>query len=354
MNVEVEIKASETGKRWTQRLSMQAPILIGRASECHLPLEDELVSRKHAVVYAQHDVLRIEDTSLNGTLAGGMVLRKNAAEIPWGAPIGIGMYELTFRRSSRADDETTEPALEPMSSVDSDLPDTLERLPLAVEAESLDSERLVGLGMLSRYALDTLRALIAAKQNLLIAGAAGSGKTTLLRALSQLVPGSERVRVIERAPEVKLRHPRAYYVEAPFCDAGQLFRASLRLGLDRLVIGEIRGAEALDVVEALVGGRGGCLTTICATSPHDALNRLETMAVGQSVALRLKIASSVNFILQTARVSDGSCKVTHLTEVLGYDVATDCYRLQDVFVRKYADSNWPGRPQSELVPTVLP
>src|SRR5262245_61935697 len=112
MNVEVEILASDTGKRWTHRLSMLTPILIGRARDCHLPLEHELVSRKHAVVCANHDLLRVEDTSRNGTLAGGTVLRKDSAEIPWGAPIGIGMYELTFRRSARADAAAPEPAQE--------------------------------------------------------------------------------------------------------------------------------------------------------------------------------------------------------------------------------------------------
>ncbi|HVJ14176.1 MAG TPA: FHA domain-containing protein [Polyangiaceae bacterium] len=102
MNVEVEILASDTGKRSTQVLAVQASIVIGRARDCHLALEHEQVSRKHAVVRLGEDLLRVEDTSRNGTLAGGLVLHNTVTEIPWGAPIGIGSYQLTFRRTPRS------------------------------------------------------------------------------------------------------------------------------------------------------------------------------------------------------------------------------------------------------------
>ncbi len=317
MNVEIEIRASNTGMRSTYLLPMETPIVIGRSLDCHLPLEHAQVSRQHAVVRANDVLLRVEDTSRNGTLAGGTVLRRTTAEIPWGAPIGIGTYELTFRRST---------------------------MPV-----SFDSERLVELGSLSRFALDTLRALLAAKQNLIIAGGAESGKTTLLGALTQHLSGGERVGKIEQPQEVRARHPSASRLEARSAAARELFRASLRLCPDRWVIGEIQGAEALDIVKALLSGRASCLATLCATSVTEALTRLESMALAidpelSLIGLRMQIAFSVNFIVQTVRTSAGSPEVNQVTQVLGYDVATGRYRLQDVFVRT----------DGELVPSEMP
>ncbi len=119
-----------------------------------------------------------------------------------------------------------------------------------------------------------------------------------------------------------------------------LFRATLRLRPDRIVVGEIRGGEALDLVQAMTSGHGGCLTTLHATYPRDTLTRLETMSMMSDVqmpliAMRLQIASAVQFIVQTARLQDGSRKITHISEVQGYDIEASAYIIQDVFVRRY-------------------
>jgi pilus assembly protein CpaF len=129
---------------------------------------------------------------------------------------------------------------------------------------------------------------------------------------------------------------------------------------DRIIIGEIRGGEALDIIQAMVSGHGGCIGTLHATYPRDTLTRLETMAMMSDVEmplvpLRLQIASGINVIVQISRLQDGTRKLTHITEVLGYDVSTNKYLVQDLFVRRYAGTNAAGDIQSELVPTgVLP
>src|SRR6185369_11309558 len=127
-----------------------------------------------------------------------------------------------------------------------------------------------------------------------------------------------------------------------------LFRASLRMRPDRIVIGEIRGGEALDLIQAMVSGHGGCLGTLHATYPRDTLTRLETMALMGDVelplqALRLQIASGVNVIVQVSRLTDGTRKVTHITEVVGFDLKTGRYEIRDLFVRDYRGQDASGR-----------
>lgn len=218
-------------------------------------------------------------------------------------------------------------------------------------------------------ACETLRALVIAKFNVLVAGGTGSGKTSFLNMLTNFVPEDERIAVIEDSKEVQVQRPHVFSLEARAADADgegsvsirELFRATLRMRPDRIIIGEIRGGEALDIVQAMVSGHGGCMGTLHATYPRDTLTRLETMALMSDVevpllALRLQIASGVNFIAQVARLRDGSRKLTHLTEVLGFDPISGKYVLQDIFVRNYADANGSEhlgdeRVVSDLVPT---
>jgi len=139
-----------------------------------------------------------------------------------------------------------------------------------------------------------------------------------------------------------------------------LFRGTLRMRPDRVIVGEIRGGEALDIVQAMTSGHGGCMGTLHASHPKDTLTRLETMAMMSDVeiplvALRLQIASGANVIVQVARLQDGSRKITHITEVLGFDLSTNKYLLQDVFVRRFGELDAQGNVQSELVPSgILP
>jgi pilus assembly protein CpaF len=230
--------------------------------------------------------------------------------------------------------------------------------------DSFSLARLLDLGTFSQEALDTLDALVVSKLNVMIAGGTGSGKTSLLNAFTQLIPRGERIAVIEDSKEVQVQHPHVVQLEARPADAHgrgavsirDLFRASLRMRPDRIVIGEIRGGEALDIIQAMVSGHGGCLGTLHATYPRDTLTRLETMAMMGDVelplqALRLQIASGVNVIVQVSRLTDGSRKITHITEVVGFDVNGGRYELRDVFVRDYQGQDAKGRVVSQLIAT---
>ena len=230
--------------------------------------------------------------------------------------------------------------------------------------ETLTLERLVGLGSLDPVLANALAAFVEAKVNLLIAGGTGSGKTSMLNALSGLIPDGERVVVIEDSREIQFQKPHVVQLEARPPDSKgrgavtirELFRATLRMRPDRVVVGEIRGGEALDIVQAMTSGHGGCMGTLHASYPRDTLTRLETMAMMSDVelplsALRSQIGSGIQLVLQVSRLKDGSRKVTHLTEVVGFDPATQRYELRDLFVREYSGVDEAGRIVSELVPT---
>ncbi len=225
-------------------------------------------------------------------------------------------------------------------------------------------DKLVETGALTRDAAAMLEAFVGSKLNVIVAGGTGSGKTSLLNALSTYVPSGERIIVIEDSKEVQLQQEHVVYLEARPANAkGQgevkmrdLFRSSLRMRPDRIVIGEIRGGEALEIIQAMVSGHGGCMGTLHATYPRDTLTRLETMALMSDVelplaALRLQIASGINLIVQVGRYSDGSRKVTHITEVQGYDMQTMKYQLQDIFIREFRDRDEAFGLRTELVPT---
>jgi pilus assembly protein CpaF len=234
--------------------------------------------------------------------------------------------------------------------------------------ETLTVDRLVQFDAMTSDAAMALRALVVSKLNIVVAGGTGSGKTSMLNALSSYVPTGERVVVIEDSRELSLQREHVVQLEArPPDPKGRgavsirdLFKATLRLRPDRIVVGEIRSGEALDLIQAMTSGHGGCLTTVHATYPRDTLTRLETMAMMSDVdmplvALRLQLASGVNMLVQVSRLQDGSRKITHITEVLGFDLASSNYVTQDLFVRVYHGIGARGEVMSQLVPTgVMP
>jgi pilus assembly protein CpaF len=230
--------------------------------------------------------------------------------------------------------------------------------------ETLTVQRLVGFGALTEDAATALHAFVASKMNVLVAGGTGSGKTSMLNALSSYIPDGERVVVIEDSRELQLQRAHVVQLEARPADSKgrygvtirDLFRATLRMRPDRIVVGEIRGGEALDLIQAMTSGHGGCMSTLHATYPRDTLTRLETMAMMSDlgmplVALRIQLASAVNIICQVSRLQDGSRKVTHITEVLDFDMVTSTYRMQDIFVRQTTGVGAQGEVLSEFVPT---
>lgn len=229
--------------------------------------------------------------------------------------------------------------------------------------EKLTVEKLIEFGSLTRDAAECLAVLMYAKQNFIVAGGTGSGKTSLLNALSSFIPGDERVIVIEDARELQLQREHVVQLEARPPDSrgrGQvtirdLFKATLRMRPDRIVVGEIRGGEAIELIQAMTSGHGGCLSTVHATYPHDTLNRLETMALMSNVelplfALRAQIASAIDVIVQTSRLRDGSRCVTHITEVVSVHPERG-YELRDLFVRSIQGQTADGRVISSLEPT---
>jgi pilus assembly protein CpaF len=234
--------------------------------------------------------------------------------------------------------------------------------------ETLTVQRLIGFGAMNEDVALTLQALVVSKLNVLVAGGTGSGKTSMLNALSSFIPDGERVVIIEDSRELQLQRTHVCQLEArPPDPRGRgevtirdLFRATLRLRPDRIVVGEIRGGEALDLIQAMTSGHGGCMSTLHATYPRDTATRLETMAMMSDIemplsALRIQLASAVNIICQVSRLQDGSRKITHITEVLGYDLQSGQYQMQDIFVRRYDGFDENGMIVSDIVPSgVLP
>jgi pilus assembly protein CpaF len=179
----------------------------------------------------------------------------------------------------------------------------------------------------------------------IIGGGSGSGKTSLLNALASSAHTNERVVVIEDSQELQLGLPHVVRLEAQPPDLRgrggvsirELLRATLRMRADRIVIGEIRGGESLDLIQAMTSGHRGCLSTVHATLPVDTLSRLETMALMSDVAvpihlLRAQIASAIDTLIQVSRRSDGSRCVTYVSEVQGYDLENG-YRVKHLFER---------------------
>lgn len=211
--------------------------------------------------------------------------------------------------------------------------------PLAVDGASLSirrftavrpgPDRLVELGTLTEALRDQLAAAIAARRSVLISGGTGSGKTTLLNALSAFIDPAERVITIEDAAELQLEQPHVVRLESrPANVEGRgrvtirdLLRNALRMRPDRIVIGEVRGAEALDLLTALNTGHEGALSTVHANSPEDALRRVETLALMAGVglphdAIREQLGRGIDLVVHLARLSDGSRRVVEVSEVV--------------------------------------
>ena len=202
---------------------------------------------------------------------------------------------------------------------------------------------LISFGTLSPRAAQFFGACVKGKLNVLIAGGTGTGKTTTLNAVSAFIPGDERIVTIEDAAELQLQQEHVITLESrPSNIEGsgevtirQLVRNALRMRPDRIIVGEVRGPETLDMLQAMNTGHEGSLTTIHANSPRDALNRLETLVLTAGVelphrAIREQIASAFDLLVQIQRLVDGSRRVTHIAEVVGME--SDVVTLQDLFL----------------------
>jgi len=207
-----------------------------------------------------------------------------------------------------------------------------------------DADHLVELGTWTPTAMEYMRLAVLAERNILVAGGTSSGKTCLLNVLSAFLPNHQRIVVIEDSAELQLQQEHLIALESRSADRWgrgevgirQLFRSALRLRPDRVIIGEVRGGEALDVIQAMTSGHAGSMTTLHATSPMDALNRLETLAMMNELemplhALRAQIGSAIDVVVQMTRFPDGRRAVTGIAEVLPLSDAGH-YQLRDIFV----------------------
>jgi pilus assembly protein CpaF len=209
-------------------------------------------------------------------------------------------------------------------------------------ADPLKMAMLIENKALTKDIADMLQMVVHARLNVLISGGTGAGKTTLLNALSAFIPENERIVTIEDSAELQLQQPHTVRLETrPPNIEGRgevtqrdLVRNALRMRPDRIVIGEVRGGEAIDMLQAMNTGHDGSLTTIHANTPRDALSRLETMIqmTGMRLsdrAMRQQVASAINIVLQVARMSDGSRRVTSISEITGMEGET--ITMQEIF-----------------------
>ena len=243
--------------------------------------------------------------------------------------------------------------------------------PIAIDGASLTIRKfskdpftaadLITMGTLSRASVDVLRACVKGKLNILISGGTGSGKTTTLNVMSSFIPDDERIITIEDAAELQLSQPHVVRMEArPANVEGvglvtirDLVRNSLRMRPDRIIVGEVRDAAALDMLQAMNTGHEGSLSTVHANSPRDALSRIETMVLMASMDLpvtviREQVSHAMDLIVHQARLRDGTRHITQIAEIVGMDGPT--ILMQDLFTFEY--SRHPGNgPLGRLVAT---
>jgi pilus assembly protein CpaF len=208
---------------------------------------------------------------------------------------------------------------------------------------NVNVESMLQNGTMTREMFDLLKAAVAGRINILISGGTGAGKTTLLNALSQFIPADERLVTIEDSAELKLKQPHVVRLETRVSNlegVGEvnqrsLLRNSLRMRPDRIIIGEVRGAEALDMLQAMNTGHEGSLTTIHANDSRDALNRLELMVAMSGLELPVQvmrgyIASAITMVVQLARLKGGARRIVRISEILGLK-AGKRYVVKDLF-----------------------
>lgn len=215
-------------------------------------------------------------------------------------------------------------------------------------------EKMVEFGSMSPQMMKLLQIAARVKLNILISGGTGSGKTTLLNALSRMIDGGERVVTIEDAAELQLQQPHVVRLETrPANLEGQgevsirdLVKNSLRMRPDRIILGECRGSEAIDMLQAMNTGHEGSMSTVHANNPREALTRLENMiSMGgfglPPKAMRMQVASAIDLICQVSRMRDGGRRITHISEVVG--IEGDVITMQELFTYKYRGEDAGGK-----------
>jgi pilus assembly protein CpaF len=221
---------------------------------------------------------------------------------------------------------------------------------------------LINFGTLTAEATGFIKACVLARSNILISGGTGSGKTTLLNVCSSFIPGDERIVTIEDAAELQLNQEHVCRMESRPADIHaegriairELVINALRMRPDRIVVGECRGGEALDMLQAMNTGHDGSLTTIHANTPRDSLSRLETLVLMAGMdlpakAIRQQTAAAIDLIVQLSRMRDGSRKVTAISEIIGMEGET--ITMQDIFIYELQGQDAAGNVKGVFRPT---
>jgi len=228
--------------------------------------------------------------------------------------------------------------------------------------EPFKVQDLIGFGTLNAEMAEFIQASVRMRKNIVVSGGTGSGKTTLLNVISDYLPLDDRIVTIEDAAELRLGQPHVIRLEArPPNIEGKgaitirdLVRNALRMRPDRIVVGECRGGEALDMLQAMNTGHDGSLTTVHANSPRDVISRLETMVLMSGMdlpvrAIREQIGAAIHLVIHTARYSDGARKISKVTEVCGME--GDSITMQDIFIFNQTGVGADGRVQGRFEPT---
>ena len=223
---------------------------------------------------------------------------------------------------------------------------------------------LINKGSISKDGARFLDVCIYLAKNMIISGGTGSGKTTLLNVLGSRIPGTQRLLIIEDSSELKIFTDHVVYFETRHAEKPDeaevgikdLIRSALRLRPDRIVVGEVRGPEALDLITAMNTGHGGSMGTAHANTPYDALVRLETLAMmGDTqvpiAAIRRQIAAAIHLVVQIKRMNDGTRKVTHISEVIPEVDEHGRYQIRDIFRFVQRGRTAEGKIVGEMVPT---
>lgn len=223
---------------------------------------------------------------------------------------------------------------------------------------------LIRTGTLTENMAEFLQACIVARLNVIVSGPTSSGKTTFLNVLTGFIPGQQRIVTIEDAVELQLQQRHVIRLETKNANSDgsgevtirDLVRNALRMRPDRIIVGEVRGGEAMDMIQAMNTGHHGSITTVHANSPRDAITRLETLAMMSGLdmpllAIRRQISAAINLVIHISRLNDGARKITHITEVSGMEgeVAT----MQDLFKFEQTGLGPDGKVMGNLRPTGL-
>lgn len=319
------------------------------------PRVSEILVNGPGTVYCERDGrLSLEEGTRFASEAALLAAARNIAEYA-GRPIGgIGPGARHSMDARLPDGSRVHVILPPSSRVGVCL--SIRKF----NSSTLDLARLVELDTLTAEAAEFLALCVGSHRNLIVSGGTGSGKTSLLNALSGEIPASERIVVLEDSSELQLRQPHTVYLESQPPDLhGQgavtirdLFVDSLRMRPDRIVVGEVRRGEALELVQSMISGHSGALATVHASTPRDALIRLETLSLMSGVEIpihvaRMQVASAVHVLVQINRMIDGRRRVVSISEACGLD-DSDNYRLQEIFRFHVSDSEDSGQIQGYL------